>query len=210
MKNLIALSILSIIFFSCNKESEELDLDDYYIRFSIRNGSQKVTNISLKYDKTQNINGNGVNGEDFVWVGFGFSGTSPSIILDTALTELSFYLGVKVPEEELFLDSGSYEFLNPENYLSYLPKGNVFAHKELSFSTSYHENLNSFCSAQNDENFDNEFEITNTKYFIDENEKDAMNVEGKFITNYNSICENGSFEITEGTFRIKVLIDKIP
>jgi hypothetical protein len=58
--------------------------------------------------------------------------------------------------------------------------------------------------------FDNHFEIKSKDYFVDENKNHAVNLEGTFSSKYNSACQGGSFEISKGSFRIKVVVDQIP
>lgn len=210
MRNLTLLIISILMLISCNKENNEIKPEGFYINFKIKDHTGMVSNVKFPYEQIQNINGNDVKDSHFVWVGFGFSALFQNPTNQSISQELTFYLSIQVPEEELIIDSNKYKFISPENYQNYIPTGNIFDQKNISFSTFFHEDISTFCSAQNDENFNNTFEISSKEYFIDENQEDTMIVEGTFSTKYNSVCGNNSFEISAGTFRIKLLIDEIP
>ncbi len=124
--------------------------------------------------------------------------------------QLSFYLSVEIPREEFKVNSEIYKFKNPSNFESYIPSGNLFEDESLSVTTYFHEDTMTFCSALLDTTFNNSFKITKASYHIDNNGKEAIDVEGMFATRYNPICNNGNIALEDGTFRVKLLLSEIP
>lgn len=199
---------------SCKKTEIDPDVNPgegpYFIKFNLKEPDGKAREIYIPKESLQSLSGNGVKDSEFVAVGFGFSGAFISPADKEITQDLSFYISFSIPETEFYHKSGSYEFKEPKNLKNYIPLGNLFHEGPHSISTFFHEDIMTFCSAPIDASHSNIFRITKMEYCIDTNGVDALDIEGRFTTKYNLVCNDGDVLIGNGSFRVKLLIDEIP
>lgn len=166
--------------------------------------------MSVKQESPSEITGNDIRDSDFISVGFTLSATFKSPSKNDITQMLTFHFFQLLPKEEFSLNAGVYEFRDPSGFDDNIPSGNLFENDKVSFQASFYEDNMTFCSAFSDETFDEFFKISETRYYVDSQGNDAVDLKGTFSARFNSMCNNGDNELTEGEFRIKVLIDEIP
>lgn len=207
MRTLFTLFVLSVLVISCNKKEEESDV--YYIRFQLKDGSADKNLISIKQESPTEISGNGIKDSDFVSVGFGIKGIFKSPSKSDITQMWFFYFSQSIPKEEFNINSGVYDFKNPSNFKNYIPSGNFFENNTGSLFTYFHEDDMTFCTAALDVTYNNVFRISESRYYVDSDGNDAVDIAGTFAIRFSSMCNNGDIEVTEGKFRSKVLINEI-
>lgn len=208
MKKLFILVLIMSALISCRKNEEDIAL--YHVKFQLKKADSNTNEVHFIQENPQKIRGNGIKNSDSVAVGFSITESFPSPSNKEVTQQFTFHLSMRIPGEEFTTDSGVYKFKNASSFENYIPSGNLFENRTLLISTFFHEDMLTFCSAQLDQNFNNNFEITRTSYYTDDNGNDAMDIEGVFSIRYNSICSNGDIKLEGGSFRVKLLIDEIP
>lgn len=205
MKKLFILVLILSALISCRKNEENIAL--YHVKFQLKKADGTTNEVHFVQEAPQRINGGGIKNSDSVAVEFSIAESFSSPSNKEVTQQFTFHLSMRIPGEEFTTDSGVYKFKNASSFENYIPSGNLFENRTLLISTFFHEDMMTFCSAQLDQNFNNNFEITRTSYYIDDNGNDAMDIEGVFSIRYNSICSNGDTKLEDGNFRIKLLID---
>ncbi len=199
-----------LLLFACcegNKDADNL----YFLKFKLIGSDSLAHEIDVPLKTPVTAYAYGLKNNDQVSVGFAINGTFKSPLDKEIAQNLSFSFATEVPETEFSADSqGGYTLKNPADFRNYLPPNNLFEHENLSVRSYFHEDTNTFCTAQLDTAFTQELNITSKNYYVDRNGNDALDVEGTFDTVYDLVCGEDKSINANGSFRIKVLLNTSP
>jgi hypothetical protein len=207
MKKLIALLFASLSLVSCDND-EEAD-KSYHIQFQLKE-TDGTNTIHIPQEERLDISGNDILNSDFLAVGFQITGGFPSPANPEINHRLTISFGLEIPKSEFVNNGGKHEFIEAGNFVNYIPSGNLFNQQAIFASAYFHENTQTYCTALMDDTFDNNLEITKTKFYVDATGNHAVDIEGHFTIRFNSICWNHNLDLIKGSFRTKIMIDEIP
>lgn len=205
MRILIGISLL-LLFTTCeeNKGAENF----HYLKFKLIGSDGLIHEMDVPLEAPVTAYRYGSEDSDQVSVGFAINSTFASPIEKEVTQNLSFSLTTEVPKTEFSTDSqGIYTLKSPADFRNYLPSGNLFENDNLSVRSYFHEDTNTFCTAQLDTAFAQKLSITSKSFYVDSNGYDALDIEGTFDTAYDLVCGEDKSINANGTFRIKLLLN---
>ena len=202
MKKLPIILIFLITILSCKNEPEPID--DYFIQFDLKTGV-RTDQIRTTDGGIRLVSGwvSGINdfGESTVYVG----GSFVNPIDNSTVQSILIGLTQEIPAKEFEQTTYGYEFKNPSIVRNYFLSGG-----EIDPTGFFHENVETFCTAQISGQSANYFKVTEMHYYVDEQGYNAVDIRGAFGMTFISFCQNSSIEIANGRFHVKRYINKAP